>query len=101
VNVGGVAIALAKMAAKSSTGATCNVKVYDPRDIFAESFSCAIVEVNNEDDFVGMANEIGIEVEKIGTVGGDTVVCNDVTKSVEAIRERYFNRFAEVIEQDI
>jgi phosphoribosylformylglycinamidine synthase len=101
VNVGGLAIALAKMAAKSSKGAACKVKVYDERDIFSESFSCAIVEVNNEKEFEGMANEIGIDVEKIGTVGGANVTCNNVSKSVAAIQERYFGRFAEVVEQDI
>jgi len=101
VNVGGVAIALAKMAAKSSKGATCNISVYDERDIFSESFSCAVVEVNDEKSFEGMANEIGINAVKIGKVGGTNFTCNNVSKSVEAIKERYFNRFIEVVEQDI
>ena len=48
-----------------------------------------------------MASSLGLHAVKIGTVGGKTFTCNDVTKSVEAIKERYFNRFQEVIEQDI
>ncbi|WP_333805347.1 phosphoribosylformylglycinamidine synthase subunit PurL [Sulfurospirillum sp.] len=101
VNVGGIALALAKMAAKSGKGVTASIAFTDVRDIFAESFSRAIVEVNNESGFEAMAREIGISVVKIGLVGGSNLTCNDISKSVEAIKERYFNRFAEVIEQDI
>ena len=101
VNVGGIALALAKMAAKSGKGVTASIALNDVRDIFAESFSRAIVEVTNESGFEAMAREIGINVVKIGMVGGVNLTCNDISKSVEAIKERYFNRFAEVIEQDI
>jgi phosphoribosylformylglycinamidine synthase len=101
VNVGGIAIALAKMAAKSKKGVTAKIALNDAKDIFAESFSRAIVEVNDEASFEAMAKTIGLNVAKIGTVGGANFTCNDVSKSVEAICERYFNRFAEVIEQDI
>ena len=101
VNVGGIAIALAKMVAKSGKGVTANVALNDVKDIFAESFSRAIVEVNDEAGFEAMAKTVGLKVSKIGTVGGINFTCNDVSQSVEAIKERYFNRFAEVIEQDI
>ncbi|MCD8544449.1 MAG: phosphoribosylformylglycinamidine synthase subunit PurL [Sulfurospirillum cavolei] len=101
VNVGGIAIALAKMVAKSKKGVTCKFTCNDARDIFSESFSRAIVEVSDEAGFEAMAKTIGLSVVKIGTVGGNSFTCNDVSKSVEAICERYFNRFAEVIEQDI
>lgn len=101
VNVGGIAIALAKMAAKSKKGVTAKIALNDAKEIFAESFSRAIVEVNDEASFEAMAKTIGLNVVKIGTVGGTNFTCNDVSKSVEAICERYFNRFAEVIEQDI
>jgi len=101
VNVGGIAIALAKMTAKSKKGVTAKIALNDAKDIFAESFSRAIVEVNDETGFEAMAKTIGLNVAKIGAVGGTNFTCNDVSKSVEAICERYFNRFAEVIEQDI
>ncbi len=102
VNVGGIAIALAKMAAKSKKGATCRIAtLHDKRDIFAESFSRAIVEVYDEENFEAMVNYLGLRAEKIGTVGGDKLVCNDISKSVSSICERYFGRFKEVIEQDI
>ncbi|ATB69934.1 phosphoribosylformylglycinamidine synthase, synthetase subunit [Sulfurospirillum diekertiae] len=101
VNVGGIAIALAKMVAKSKKGVTCNFTCKDAKDIFAESFSRAIVEVNDEAGFEAKAKAVGISVVKIGKVGGNSFTCNDVSKSVEAICERYFNRFVEVVEQDI
>ena len=102
VNVGGIAIALAKMAAKSKKGATCRIAtLHDKRDIFAESFSRAIVEVHDEENFEAMVSYLGLRAEKIGTVGGDKLVCNDISKSVSSICERYFGRFKEVIEQDI
>ena len=101
VNVGGIAVALAKMSAKSGKGSTSKIKLEDARDIFAESFSRAIVEVNDEAGFEAMAKTIGLSVVKIGTVGGDSFTCNDISKDVTTIKERYFNRFAEVIEQDI
>ncbi|MBN1838702.1 MAG: phosphoribosylformylglycinamidine synthase subunit PurL [Campylobacterales bacterium] len=101
VNVGGVAIALAKMVAKSGKGVTCKFTCNDAKDIFSESFSRALVEVNDEAGFEVMAKTVGLTATKIGTVGGNTFTCNDISKSVEAIQERYFNRFQEVIEQDI
>ena len=101
VNVGGIAIALAKMVAKSGKGVTCNVALNDERDIFSESFSRAIVEVSDVSGFETLAKESGLSAVKIGTVGGNSFTCNDISKSVEAIKERYFNRFQEVIEQDI
>jgi len=101
VNVGGIAIAIAKMVAKSKKGVTCHVTLDDAKDIFAESFSRGIVEVNDEAGFEAMAQTVGIRVAKIGKVGGNSFACNDISKSVEAICERYFNRFIEVIEQDI
>jgi len=101
VNVGGIAIALAKMVAKSKKGVTCKLTCNNAKDIFAESFSRAIVEVNDEAGFEAMAKTIGLSAVKIGSVGGNTFTCNDVSKSIDAICERYFKRFAEVIEQDI
>lgn len=101
VNVGGVVIALAKMAAVSNLGIQASMVCEDKRDIFSESFSRAIIEVVDEAGFIELAQKIGIKVEKIGTVGGKSLTCNDVKISLEALRETYFNRFAEVIEQDI
>ena len=98
---GGVAIALAKMSATSGLGCDVTMSVNDERDIFAESMSRAIIEVKAENcaDFEAMLG--GLECEKIGTVGGDSIKVNDVTMSMETLKDNYFNTFKRVVERDI
>ena len=99
---GGVAIALAKMVATSGLGCDVEMTVSDERDIFAESQSRAIIEVKPENcaAFEAMLDE-GMAVEKIGTVGGDSIKVNDVEMSMEVLNDNYFNTFKRVIERDI
>jgi len=99
---GGVAIALAKMSATSGRGCDVEMSVADERDIFAESMSRAIIEVKEEniEAFEAMLDE-SMAVEKIGTIGGDTFRCNDVTMSMDELKDKYFNTFKKVIERDI
>ncbi|SFV61730.1 Phosphoribosylformylglycinamidine synthase, synthetase subunit [hydrothermal vent metagenome] len=99
---GGVAIALAKMAATSGLGCDVEMSVSDDRDIFSESMSRAIVEVKAEncEAFEAMLDD-SMSVEKVGTVGGDLVRINDVSMSMEQLKDNYFNTFARVIEQDL
>jgi len=98
---GGVAIALAKMAATSGLGCDVTISVDDSRDIFAESQSRAIVEVapQNVEKFEAMVQDLACE--KIGSVGGDTIKINDVSMSIQQLQDNYFNTFKRVIEQDI
>ncbi|WP_418640554.1 phosphoribosylformylglycinamidine synthase subunit PurL [Sulfurimonas sp. ST-27] len=99
---GGVAIALAKMAATSGLGCDVDMSVADDRDIFAESMSRAIIEVKSEncEAFEAMLDE-SMSVEKIGTVGGDTVRINDVNMSIKSLKENYFTTFRKIVEQDL
>ena len=99
---GGVAIALAKMAATSGLGCDVEVSVSDDRDIFAESMSRAIIEVKPEncEAFEAMLDE-SMSIEKIGTVGGDIVRINDISMSMNTLKDNYFNTFKRVIEQDL
>ena len=99
---GGVAIALAKMVATSGLGCDVEMTVADERDIFAESMSRAIIEVKleNQEAFQAMLDE-SMAVEKIGTIGGDSIKVNDVTMSMETLQDNYFNTFKRVIERDI
>jgi len=101
VNVGGIAIALAKMSSVSSKGVTCNFELADSKDIFSESFSRAIVEVKNEVVFENMAKQLGLSVTKIGQVEEIGFTCNDVSADLEALKNSYFSKFQEVVEQDI
>jgi len=99
---GGVAIALAKMSATSGLGCDVEMSVADERDIFAESMSRAIIEVKPEncEAFEAMLDE-SMACEKIGTVGGDSIKVNDVTMSMDELKDNYFNTFKKVIERDI
>ena len=101
INVGGIAIALAKMCSINSKGVACQVDLSDSKNLFSESFSRAIVEVNNEVVFENMAKQYGINVTKIGQVEEKGFTCNDISADLTAMRNIYFNRFREVIEQDI
>jgi len=103
VNLGGIAIALSKMAARSDRGVVAGLALEQSRDIFDESQSRAIVELSesNWDAFKAMAEEIGVPTDIIGKVGGDQVKINQVALPLARVKDIYFNRFAEVIEQDL
>jgi phosphoribosylformylglycinamidine synthase len=98
---GGVAIALAKMAATSGFGCDVTMSVSDERDIFAESMSRAIVEVKAENVEAFEAMLDGLQCEKIGIVGGDTIKINNISMSMEELKDNYFNTFKRIIEQDL
>jgi len=95
---GGVAIALAKMAAVSGLGCSVKMAVNDERDIFSESMSRAIIEVKQENSasFESMAGVLACQ--KIGTVGGDKIKINNVEMSMKELQDNYFNTFKRVIE---
>ncbi len=102
VNVGGIAIALAKMAVRSDIGVVCGIRLEDDRDIFSESFSRAIVEVSDSDKFEEFAKKSGMKIDRIGKTTNDgKFICNDVKKDLSDLREVYFNKFKEIVEQDI
>jgi phosphoribosylformylglycinamidine synthase len=103
ISSGGVAIALAKMAATSNLGCDITMSVTDKRDIFAESMSRAVVEVKpeNVDAFETMLKESGLKFEKIGSVTKDSIKINDVSMNMQKLQDNYFNTFKKVIEKDI
>ena len=101
VNVGGIIIALAKMSALSSKGTLCNIKLNNKKDLFSESFSRAIVEISDDDKFTKMADKLSINIKKIGTVQKDGFKCNDINIDLEKLKDIYFDKFKNIIEQDI
>ena len=103
VNVGGIAIALAKMAVVGQKGIEANISLNDSKDIFAESLSRAIVEVRPEncEAFEKVANSNNLEIIRIGQVTGDKISVNDIYKDLDKASDVYFNRFKKVIEQDL
>ena len=103
VNVGGIAIALSKMAAVSNKGVIASINLNDSKNIFDESQSRALVEVSKEnlEAFVKMAETLGVTTEVIAVVGGDKVKVNNIELSLEKVKEIYFTTFSRTIEQDL
>jgi phosphoribosylformylglycinamidine synthase len=103
LGMGGIAIALAKMAAVSGFGVDAKADLEKENFIFDESQSRAVVEVSaaNLDAVIKKALDLGLEVTKLGTVGGNEFVLNDIKMSMDKLKDIYFNTFAKTIEQDL
>ena len=103
VNVGGIAIALAKMAVVGKLGVEASISLDDSKDIFSESLSRAIVEVKPENcaAFEKLADSKNIDCSRLGLVQGDKISINDIYKELDAASDVYFNKFKRVIEQDL
>jgi phosphoribosylformylglycinamidine (FGAM) synthase-like enzyme len=103
VGVGGIAIALYKTACVSNKGCEVEVKLNDKKDIFSETISRAIVEIapENAGKFEEEAKNIGIYVEKIGTIGSDKILINDIEFGLEEAKNIYFNRFKNIMKNDV
>ncbi len=103
VGLGGLAIAISKMAAVSNKGISAYIELEQSRDIFSESQSRALLEVENKNmvEVVAMAKELDLEITVVGAVGGSDVKINDLSLSLERVKDIYFNTFAKTIEQDL
>ncbi|AXX87820.1 phosphoribosylformylglycinamidine synthase PurLQS, PurL subunit [Malaciobacter marinus] len=103
VNVGGIAVSLSKMAVVGDKGVEVNVKLDDSKDIFSESLSRALVEVktSNKEAFEAVAKENEISFEQIGVVKGKSIIINDIQVELSKASDIYFNKFKQVIEQDL
>ncbi|WP_201353065.1 phosphoribosylformylglycinamidine synthase subunit PurL [Hydrogenimonas urashimensis] len=103
LNVGGLAIAVAKMAAVGGMGAEVEADLGENVNIFSESLSRALLEVAPEhaEAVTKMAEARGLACQVIGTVGGDSVKINDVHMPMRQLDDLYSNTFKRIIEQDI
>jgi phosphoribosylformylglycinamidine synthase len=103
VNVGGIAIALSKMAAVSGKGISASVEVSESKNIFDESQSRALLEVSKENlaEVEAMAKALGLTTQAVGRVGGLLVKVNDVELTLDKVKDVYFNTFARTSEQDL
>ena len=103
VNVGGIAIALAKMAVVGNKGIEAAISLEEDRDIFAESLSRGIVELapENVEAFERLCEGRNMPYSKLGMVGGGKISINNIYKELDQASKVYFNRFQEVIEQDL
>jgi phosphoribosylformylglycinamidine synthase subunit PurL len=104
INVGGIAIALAKMSVVSNIGIDVTVALNDSKDIFSETLSRAIVEVDykNEEKFEKLIANKNQYCIKIGhTKDNNMIHINGIKNSLEDLKSIYFNTFKNIIEQDL
>ncbi len=103
LSMGGIAIALTKMAALSNKGVKAEIALDDPRWIFDETQSRAIIEVAPEDaqKVAATARDLGLHIESLGEVTDEGFRLNDVSMELSALQDVYFNQFAKTIEQDL
>jgi phosphoribosylformylglycinamidine synthase len=104
INTGGIAIALAKMAAVGDRGVDIDIVLENQNEMFSESLSRAIVEVNPKDctSFEALAKEVGITCINAGVIGGDEFSINNIVNmEMSELKDIYLNRFKEVVEQDL
>jgi phosphoribosylformylglycinamidine synthase len=101
LNVGGLAIALGKLVAKSGFG--ISVKPELELDIFSESFSRAVLEVKaeKESEFMVLAHKFGISYEKLGKIGNsDKFEIDDVVCKIDELQKIYFETFEKIIHRE-
>lgn len=97
VGIGGIAIALAKMAAVSNIGGEFKTNFENENFIFDESFSRAIIGVKDEEKFKKEALNLGLKVLKLGVSGGDKFILDDMSFSIDKLREIYFKTLEKLI----
>ncbi len=103
LNVGGLAVAAAKMAAVGDMGADIKADLGEDVNIFSESFSRALLEVEpqNVQAVAEMAKERGLKCQNVGITGGKALRVNNIAMEMEHLKDIYFNTFQRIIEQDI
>lgn len=97
VGIGGIAITLAKMAAVSNIGGEFKTNFENENFIFDESFSRAIIGVKDEEKFKKEALNLGLKVLKLGVSGGDKFILDDMSFSIDKLREIYFKTLEKLI----
>lgn len=103
VSVGGIAVALARMALRGGFGFEGLMTVEDERLLFAESLSRAIFEVspNNVSAFEKYAKTLGISFQKIGKVTSGDFVLNSISIDQNELNSIYYGSFAKMMNSDI
>ena len=107
LNVGGLAVALGKIVAK--TGFGFSTKPNLGVNIFSETASRAIVEVppHQKNSFLKLAQAIQIpvfelEIFELGTVGNsEKFEIDDVQMEISELKKIYFETFPEILKQEI
>jgi len=95
VSDGGLAVTISEMCLASGMGTEINLK-YDGRDdlyLFSETQGVIIVESKDDAKLSKIAEDIGIDFEKIGIVKGDNLKINDIINIDVKTLSKENNRF--------
>ena len=103
VGLGGIAVAVAKMAVIGKLGFEGMVTLSDERDLFGESFSRAIIEVSS-DKKEALENLLvlsGLNYECIGKVTDKDLMLNSISLSQNELNALYLGSFNALMQADI
>ncbi len=103
ISAGGVAVAAYKWACVSDKGLDLDINVQYPEDIFAESLSRALVEIDpqNKEAFEKLCREKGVYFEEIGRTCGNKIKINEVEMDLNKAKDIYFNTFPKIMKEEI
>ncbi|GHV08795.1 phosphoribosylformylglycinamidine synthase subunit PurL [Campylobacterota bacterium] len=102
VSVGGIAVAVAKMAINADLGFEGMIALSDERDLFDESFSRAIVEVasDKKEAFEQILSQSGVSYECIGKVAPHDLVISGISLPQAEMSALYRESFNALMAQD-
>jgi phosphoribosylformylglycinamidine synthase len=96
VSSGGLAVALAEMAAAAGTG--CAVALEDPAELFTELPSRFVVATTEPDELAARAKSLGIPCSVLGRAGGDRVTLgNLIDLALDSVRQAYEGNLARML----
>ena len=103
VGLGGIAVAVAKMAVLGKLGFEGMVTLSDERDLFGESFSRAIIEVSNDkkEALENLLVMSGLNYECIGKVTDKDIMLNSISLSQNELNTLYLGSFNALMQADI
>ena len=96
VGIGGLAMCLAKLFARSDFGANLKTNFDDKSFIFDESIGRIVVGVSKEDEFLAFIKDKNINYKKLGTsLNSDEFILDDIKIKTKELKDLYFNSFKE------
>ncbi|MCR6578437.1 phosphoribosylformylglycinamidine synthase subunit PurL [Campylobacter insulaenigrae] len=97
VGIGGIAMTLAKMSAKSSLGIQTKSNFSEKGYIFEESPTRVIIGVKNEEEFTKFAQNFKLQFSKLGVINENDFILDDIKISLEKLQNLYFKKFEEYL----
>lgn len=102
VSLGGIAVALAKMAVLGELGFEGIMTLSDEHNLFSESFSRVIFEISqdDEDGLEDLMEKYELSYEKIGKTTSSDFVFNSISLNSSELECLYFDTFAKIVDKE-